>query len=177
MIMKSSIKERKEMARKQKVVLEKINLKSGVSYTTLVEGWEDVSMLSARGVDFYGREVATVEIRCSDGKVRTYSPEQIAEMRRDNGMNFKTNDGYRIDVDSVIRYTGDRANSDGTFIVTKIEITKYGMEATLTEETGDERKFVVSSSSFNTGAGRRFLPIELVTKIRKEKLQAFIARS
>jgi len=80
-------------------------------------------------------------------------------------MEFKTNDGYLIKKGNLIKYTGDMANIEGLFEVTKIEPCEwYKYKITLTETTEHKRILTLTPSSFDSGAGRRFKPAELVKK-------------
>ena len=65
----------------EKVNLEKLTIRhtNGVifSHSTLVDNMEDIFIMAGRGVDGLGREIISFDIKCSDGGVRTYSPEQL----------------------------------------------------------------------------------------------------
>lgn len=88
-------------------------------------------------------------------------------------MEFKTDDGYKITYGTRIKYTGDMANVEGWFNVTKIEPTQnWGPRITITE-TNKEREMVLSVCSFNSGPGRRFKPAELVKKEWEEVYAKF----
>jgi len=86
-------------------------------------------------------------------------------------MKFKTDDNYTIKAGSQIYYTGDMANLPGDFIVTNIQPCNfYGLKVTLKEKHGgDNRKFTLTPTNFDSGPGRRFKPKELVME---ERLQA-----
>lgn len=81
-------------------------------------------------------------------------------------MEFTTDDGYTIKEGIKIYYTGDMANIEGTFTVAKIEPCNfYEFKITLREE-GENRRFTLTPTNFDSGVGRRFKPMGLVTEER-----------
>jgi hypothetical protein len=54
-----------------------ITLTTGLRHDTLVETWADILAIARRGTDAGGRPIESMEILCSDGKVRTYAPAAL----------------------------------------------------------------------------------------------------
>lgn len=60
--------------------LRTIHLANGFSYETLVERWEDIKAIALREYDICNREIAHMDIRCPDGLIRTFTPQQITSL-------------------------------------------------------------------------------------------------
>jgi len=81
-----------------------------------------------------------------------------------------------------IHYTGDMANSEGTFVVSSVKPCDfYGVTFDLREVGdcyGDEPRVIKSLhlSSFQTGPGRRFIPYEEYKADREARMSTWLER-